>query len=148
MKKNLKMVADLESIVALPSRRMERATVISETSLESVEEEEEEESGEVFEDEGLVAYGDDHVYPTMLFKTNPFAVEESRNLVRQCRNYCPLLHHFNFILSRTQKLSETQQKSSPTTTRISDPNGEIAKLMLNRTAVRPGETIYGLLDFR
>ena len=104
MKKNLKMVADLESIVALPSRRMERATVISETSLESVEEEEEEEeSGEVFEDEGLVAYGDDHVYPTMLFKTNPFVVEEGRNLVRQCKrkswNYLQVLHRFNFNLS-------------------------------------------------
>ena len=103
MKKNLKMVADLESIVALPSRRMERATVISETSLESVEEEgqgEEEEAGEVFEDEGLVAYGDDLVYPTMLFKTNPFAVDESRNLVRQCgrksRNDCQLLTSFQF----------------------------------------------------
>ena len=84
LKKNLKMVADLDSIVALPSRRLERATVISETSLESVEEEVEEEGdSEVFEDEGLVAYGDDLVYPTMLFKTNPFLVEEGRNVVRQ-----------------------------------------------------------------
>ena len=102
-KKNLKMVADLrETIVALPSRRMERATVISETSLESVEEEEEEAS-EGIEDEGLVACGDDLAYPTMLFKTNPFVVEEGRNLVRQCKrkswNYLQVLHRFNFNLS-------------------------------------------------
>ena len=89
VKKSLKMVADLESIVALPSRRMERATVISETSLESVEEEgnaDGEESNEVFEDEErLVAYGDGQEYPTMLFKTNPFAVEEGRDQVRNYR---------------------------------------------------------------
>ena len=89
VKKSLKMVADLESIVALPSRRMERATVISETSLESVEEEghaEGEEANEVFEEEeGLVAYGDGLEYPTMLFKTNPFAVGEGRDGVRQYR---------------------------------------------------------------
>ena len=89
VKKSLKMVADLESIVALPSRRMERATVISETSLESVEEEgnaEGEESNEVFEDEErLVAYGDGLEYPTILFKTNPFAVEGARDRVRQYR---------------------------------------------------------------
>ena len=101
MKKNLKMVADLESIVALPSRRMERATVISETSLESVVEEEE--ASEGIEEEGLVAYGDDLAYQTMLFKTNPFVVEEGRNLVRQCRrkswNYLQVLHRFNFNLS-------------------------------------------------
>ena len=98
VKKSLKMVADLESIVALPSRRMERATVISETSLlESVEEEEmEENTSEVFEDDGLIAYGDELVYPTMLFKTNPFNVEESHNGVRHCLIECSILRSWSY----------------------------------------------------
>ena len=33
-------------------------------------------------------------------------------------------------------------------TRISDPSGEIVKLNLHRTEVRPGDTIYGTLDSR
>ena len=72
-----------QSIVALPSRRVERATVIAEASLESVEERGEEgataedsDDDDDDEEEGLVAYGDHFVYPTVLFKTNPFLVDE------------------------------------------------------------------------
>ena len=39
-------------------------------------------------------------------------------------------------------------RKDPIFTRISDPNGEIAKLNLMRSEVRPGESVYGLLDFR